>query len=59
MIFKIVRIKENKTLEKILDDLDSLYDDLDYYSGENYKANLEATKMKIKVREDLLSHYGL
>lgn len=55
MKIEFIKTKENKIVEKILEDLDSLYDDLDYYSDENHKAELEATKMKIKVREELLA----
>ena len=59
MKIEFIKTKENKIVEKILDDLDSLYDDLDYYSNEEYKAQLETTKMKIKVREELLSRIVL
>lgn len=52
---KIEFIKRSTIVEKILDDLDSLYEDLDYYSDEQFNVQLDVVKMKIKVREELLA----
>lgn len=54
MKIEIVKTQNNRQVDKILSELDSLYEDLGYYNSEEYKDQYESTKLKIKVREELL-----
>ena len=54
MKIEIVKTQNNIQVDKILSELDSLYEDLGYYNYEEYKDQYESTKLKIKVREELL-----
>ena len=54
MKIEIVKTQNNRQVDKILSELDSLYEDLGYYNYEEYKDQYESTKLKIKVREELL-----
>ena len=54
MKIEIVKTQNNRQVDKILSELDSLYEDLNYYNHEEYKDQYESTKLKIKVREELL-----
>lgn len=54
MKIEIVKTQNNRQVDKILSELDSLYEDLAYYNYEEYKDQYESTKLKIKVREELL-----
>ena len=54
MKIEIVKTQNNRQVDKILSELDSLYEDLGYYNDEDYKDQYESTKLKIKVREELL-----
>ncbi len=54
MKIEIVKTQNNRQVDKILSDLDLLYDDLSYYKDEEYQDELESTKLKIKIREELL-----
>ena len=54
MKIEIVKTQNNRQVDKILSELDSLYEDLGYYNYEEDKDQYESTKLKIKVREELL-----
>ena len=54
MKIEIVKTQNNRQVDKILSELDSLYEDLGYYNDEDYKDQYESTELKIKVREELL-----
>lgn len=54
MKIEIVKTQNNRQVDKILSELDSLYEDLGYYNYEEDKDQYESTELKIKVREELL-----
>ena len=54
MKIEIVKTQNNRQVDKILSELDSLYEELGYYNDEDYKDQYESTELKIKVREELL-----
>ena len=54
MKIEIVKTQNNRQVDKILSEIDSLYEDLGYYNYEEYKDQYESTELKIKVREELL-----
>ncbi len=56
MKFEIVRTNKKVNLvEKLIDQLDDLYDDLTCYNDEK---ETECIKAKIKIREEMLKQLG-
>ena len=56
MKFEIIKNSQTiKLVEKLIDELDNLYDDLTY---DNDDAEIQCIKSKIKIREEMLKQLG-